>query len=323
MILIERSQTDPYFNIAAEEYILKNTSGDILMFWKNAPSVVVGKHQNTLKEVNIDYVNKNQIPVIRRISGGGTVYHDEGNINYTLILESEHRETLINFKEFTKPTIEFLSTLGIEARFEGKNNLTINGKKFSGNSAHLFKNRVIHHGTLLFDSNLDILENIINHQTEGISDKAIDSIRATVTNVSQRLKKKISIDEFGSLMKSFFIDYFQIKNKRRLSVNEINEITQLAEEKYKTWKWNYGYSPKYSFKRELLIPQGLLCIEVQIKNGIIETAIISIDEVKRSDIETLITGKVHDKKELEKILNEEIPVGAFFPVSAPDQDSLD
>lgn len=314
MILIERYQTDPYFNIAAEEFILKNTSGNILMFWQSEPSVIVGKHQNTLKEVNLDFVKKNQIPVIRRISGGGTVYHDKGNINYTLILEAKRRDTLIDFKKFTQPTIDFLATFGIEARFEGKNNLTIGGKKFSGNSAHVFRNRVIHHGTFLFDSDLEVLEKIINKKTDGIQDKAIDSIVATVTNVKPFLKEKLTLEEFVLKMKSFFMDYFKIKDFRHLSDNEILEIEKLAKEKYKIWKWNYGYSPKYCFRQEFLISDGLLAVEVTTINGVIEEATISLNGTRLIDMEKLVCGKKHDKETLYQLLDKKIPVDAFFPV---------
>lgn len=320
MILLERSQTDPYFNIAAEEYILKNTRGNLLMFWQSEPSVVVGKHQNTLKEVNLDFVNKYETPVIRRISGGGTVYHDRGNINYTLIMESERRESLIDFKKFTRPVIEFLKTLGIEAHFEGKNNLTIDGKKFSGNSAHVFRNRVIHHGTFLFDSDLDILKNIINPQTEGIQDKAIESIRATVTNVKPHLKEEIDFGTFFEEMKSFFMDYFQIGQMRLLTPEEIQAIETLANEKYKSWKWNFGYSPRYSFQQDYLAPEGLLAVRLTTKNSIIEEVHLSLNGMVLADQEKRIQGQIHDKKVLSKILDKKIPADAFFPSIASNRD---
>lgn len=320
MILLERSQTDPYFNIAAEEYILKNTSGNLLMFWQSEPSVVVGKHQNTLKEVNLDYVNRQGIPVIRRISGGGTVYHDGGNINYTLIMESERRETLIDFRKFTRPVLDFLKTFGIDARFEGKNNLTINGKKFSGNSAHVFRNRVIHHGTFLFDSNLGILENIINSKTEGIRDKAIESVRASVTNVKPHLKEKLDFTAFLEQMKAYFMDYFQIDQTRNLTPEEINAIEILADEKYKSWKWNFGYSPKYSFQQDYLIQEGLLTVQLTTKNSIIEEVHLTLNGIVLTDQEKSIRGQIHDKEVLSKVLDKKIPADAFFPSIASSRD---
>ncbi|MBN2614981.1 MAG: lipoate--protein ligase [Bacteroidales bacterium] len=320
MVLLERSQTDPYFNLAAEEFILKNTTENLLMFWQSEPSVVVGKHQNTLKEVNLDYVNRHGIPVIRRISGGGTVYHDRGNINYTLIMESERRESLIDFKKFTQPVIEFLESLEIEARFEGKNNLTIDGKKFSGNSAHVFRNRVIHHGTFLFDSDLDILEKIINPQTEGISDKAIESIRASVTNVKPHVKENMDLVTFQKRMTSFFMDYFHIERTRILTPDEQAAIETLALEKYKSWKWNFGYSPKYSFKQDYLTPDGLLTVQLTTKNGIIEELHLSLNGTMLRDQEKRIVGQIHDKEVLSKVLDKKIPADAFFPITASSRD---
>jgi lipoate-protein ligase A len=324
MIFIERRQTDPYFNIAAEEYILKHTAGDVLMFWQSEPSVVVGKHQNTLKEVNLDYVNGRQIPVIRRLSGGGTVYHDKGNINYTLITTSERRETLIDFRKFTQPMIDFLGTLGIEARFEGKNNLTIGGKKFSGNSAHVFKNRVIHHGTFLFNTDLDVLENIINTQTDGIRDKAIASIRATVTNVLPHIDKDLTMEGFIAEMKRSFMDYFQVEKERQFTADETIAIKTLAEEKYKTWQWNIGYSPKYTFCQSINTPEGELNVEISARNGIIEKAEIKLDHTSLTNIEKLITGHHHDKTHLNRILenspHKKILAKALFPATSSPQD---
>ena len=177
MILIERTETNPYFNIAAEEYILRNFKEDVLMLWESDESVILGKHQNAYAELDLGFVNGKGIPVIRRISGGGTVFHGPGNINITVIKSSDREFGYIDFKEFTKALMKFLKEFGIETKFEGKNNLTINGLKFSGNSAHIFKSRVLHHGTILFDADLDTLDALINESSENFKDKAVKSIR--------------------------------------------------------------------------------------------------------------------------------------------------
>ena len=220
------------------------------MFWRSDPSVIIGKHQNTMAEANINFITKNQIPVIRRISGGGTVYHDKGNINYTIITSSENREKLVDFANFTQPIIGFLDTFGLKAVFEGKNNLTIDGKKFSGNSAHVFKNRILNHGTILYNTNLDNLEASINPGNFKISDKGVKSIRAVVANISSQLPKKILIELFMDKLIEYYINYFNIKSVSDISENDKSNINNLIENKYKLWDWNYGYSPSYSFYNE-------------------------------------------------------------------------
>ncbi|MBC8321202.1 MAG: lipoate--protein ligase [Bacteroidetes bacterium] len=270
MKLIIRKNIDPYFNIAAEEHFLKTFSDDIIMVWQSSPSVIVGKHQNTMAEINLNYVNKHNIPVIRRISGGGTVYHDEGNINYSIITSSENREQLVNFKSFTKPVIGFLDSLGLKTVFEGKNNLTIDGKKFSGNSAHVFKNRILNHGTLLFNANLDNLEAAICPGNFSISDKAVKSIRANVTNLLDQLREPISIEIFTDKLISYFRNYFNIDSITQLSGNDETSIAELVETKYKLWDWNYGYSPKYNYTYE----NGGIKINIEINKGIIERIVI-------------------------------------------------
>lgn len=323
MIYIERTHTDPFFNIAAEEYLLKHLQDEVLMFWQSTDSVILGKHQNTLKEVNLEYVNQHHIPVIRRISGGGTVFHDLGNINYTLITQGEKQENLVDFRKFTLPVIGFLKQFGLESQFEGKNNLTISGKKFSGNSAHVFKNRVMHHGTFLFETKLDVLDNIINPNQSGVRDKSIESIQATVTNISDHLKEKISLRDFKNQMTDFFMNYFGITSRQSLTGAMIDEIQKLADEKYHDWSWNYGYSPKYRFRNELRTETGLLQVEMEVKEGLITAIELFLDGKRLELIEHQILGMTHDKTRiLEKISQDQntgILVEVLFPGTSPNK----
>ncbi|NOX86659.1 MAG: lipoate--protein ligase [Chlorobi bacterium] len=300
MIFIRRTQTDPYFNLAAEEYILKNFRDDVVMLWQSEPCVVVGKHQNTLNEVNVQFVQKENIPVIRRISGGGTVYHDPGNLNFTVITTETNREKLIDFRKFTQPVITFLQTLGIRAEFEGKNNLVIKGKKFSGNSAHVYKNRVLHHGTLLFHSDLEKLGEAIRPELkEKINDKAVRSIRATVTNISEHLRKEMDIEEFKVKFKMFLLNYFSVNEICELNKTDIQHINKLVSEKYSTWKWNFGYSPAYIFRNDI---EGLK-VEMKVKNGKITDIIFMGDVKQKEKLTELLTDLPHRKKEITGVLN--------------------
>ena len=286
MIFIRRLNTDPYFNIAAEEYVLRNIQDDVVMLWSSLPSIVVGKHQNTFNEINYPFILKNNIPVIRRISGGGTVYHDEGNINYSVITSEERKERFIDFHKFTAPIIQFLSGLGIEAQFEGKNNLTIQGKKFSGNSAHVFKNRVMHHGTILFNSKLDIINEAIHPGKLQIEDKAVQSVRASVGNISEFLAKQFDHSLFKVKLEKYLIKYHNISDIYEFINEDNSAILELVDSKYKTWEWNYGYSPGFSLTNIL----DDLTISLKVKNGKIEKLDINNinDDNVRFDITRLI-----------------------------------
>jgi|FLOH01.1.fsa_nt_gi lipoate---protein ligase len=297
---ILRNSTDPYFNIAAEEYILKNYKEDIIMFWQSSPSVIVGKHQNTISEVNMNFANQHNIPVIRRITGGGTVYHDEGNINYSIITSSENQEKLVDFKRFTEPIIGFLDSLGLKAVFEGKNNLCINNKKFSGNSAHVFKNKVLHHGTILFNTNLDYLEASIYKSSFSISDKSVKSIRANVANIADELSIPLLFEEFKDKLTKYFNDYFNTEDTIQLSDNDINSINKLVTEKYKLWDWNFGYSPSYNYSN---IIDGIT-ISMRIEKGVIVSISIDSELDKKDSVCDKLINCQFKQEVIEEVLKE-------------------
>lgn len=298
MILITQPETDPYFNIATEEFLLKNSPDDLIMLWQNKPSVIIGKHQNTFAEVNLDYVNKNHIPVVRRMSGGGTVYHDLGNINFTMITSESNSEKLIDFRKFTEPIILFLKKLGIEATFEGKNNLKVNGKKISGNSAHVMKNKIMHHGTLLFNTNLKALENSIKPPKAEITGKAVKSVRASVSNIYKELNGKMPFEEFKYELQFFLINYFNIKLIYPLSNQEKFQIEKLIHAKYQKWEWNYGYSPAYEVSNKATMHGKPVSIHFLVKNGLIESLDISFFENEKlsKKINKMLSGIRHDKE---------------------------
>ncbi|MEJ2594948.1 MAG: lipoate--protein ligase family protein [bacterium] len=281
MIFIRRPETDPWFNIAAEEYLLKHRTEDIAMLWQCDPAVIIGKHQNAMAEANLNWTGKRNIPVIRRITGGGTVYHDSGNINYTVIRTVEQREKMIDFRQFTRPVIDFLSELGIISTFEGKNNLVIEGKKISGNSAHVHKNRVIHHGTILFDSNLEILNESIRPTNLHIEDKSVQSIRATVTNIRPFLVEDMNTKEFKSLLEKYLINHHNINSIDSLTFEANKAISRLAEEKYRGTEWTFGYSPVYSVYLPIKTEGGQNELKVKVVRGIINE--ITLDFEGESD----------------------------------------
>lgn len=267
MLCIHLKTSDPYFCLAAEEYLLKSFDEDIFMLWQSEKTVVVGKHQNALAEINYPFVHKNGIKVARRISGGGTVFHDAGNVNFTFI-KNVSSVAEISFKIFTQPVVTALTKLGIEATTSGRNDLLIGDLKISGNAEHVFKNRVLHHGTLLFNTDLEHLGQSIKVTSEKYESKAVQSNRSKVTNISNYLKKKISVEDFIQ----FLLDV-QLNNnansKFDLSKKDIEIIQKLTTEKFETWEWNFGYSPKYSFKNRIEIDGNILSVKMDVVKGII------------------------------------------------------
>jgi lipoate-protein ligase A len=304
MRYIIRKETNPYFNIAAEEYVLKAFKEDCFMLWRNQPSVIVGKHQNTLAEINLDYINAHKIPVVRRISGGGTVFHDLGNLNFTFIKNGKRSE-LVDFRKYTQPIIDVLDTLGIDAVFEGRNDLTIKGKKFSGNAEHVHESRVLHHGTLLFSSQLNDLSKALKVDESKFNDKAVKSVRSRVTNISEHLVNELSIEDFEKTI----YEYVQQTDKEaefyEFSDEDIARINALVESKYNTWEWNFAYSPKYNFFKSYRSKGGIIEYNIDVKDGLIKHIHFTGDffSTKGTEvIEKALVGSEHSKEGLTKTL---------------------
>lgn len=300
MLVVNRPHTNPWFNIAAEEYLLKNMTENCFMLWQNEPAVIVGKHQNTMAEINHRYVKENDLPVIRRISGGGTVFHDLGNLNFSFIQAGE-RTKLVDFRKFVQPIINVLIDLGVSARFEGKNDIRVNGLKISGNAEHVYKNKVLHHGTLLFESELGKLNNAIKASEENYTDKAVKSVRSTVANISDYLNRKISISEFKKEIIDYIFKNYKDVQFYDLSLEDIRKIEVLSDEKYKTWKWNYAYSPKFVMRKWVMYSGINVEIEMEIKDGIIQAFFPKTVEPKLEELRRLLKGQKLEMESLRKI----------------------
>lgn len=291
MQVFYRKSTNPYFNIAAEEYFIKNSREDICMLWINEPSIIIGKHQNAYSEINYSFVKENKIPVIRRISGGGAVYHDLGNINFSFIQHIENNNK-VNFNQFTSIIINMLRDTGINASIGKRNSIFIGDKKISGHAEHLFKDKILHHGTLLFDTNLEILNNSLN-PTKKYSTKALESVRSEVCNILPYLEKEISITEFAIIIKNWLLNHFIECKEYIITDNDIIQIEQLVENKYQKWDWNYGYSPSYSFDIQIFIHP----VTVVVINGCFSDFKTEDSQIKHF-LEQLL-GKAH-KEEIVK-----------------------
>ncbi len=320
MLCIKDSHTDPYFNLAADEYVLKNFTEDCFMLWRNAPSIIVGKHQNTLAEINIDYVKEKQIKVVRRISGGGAVFHDLGNLNFTFVRNGE-AGNLVDFRKFTRPIIEVLQRMGINARFEGRNDLTIEGKKFSGNAEHVWKNRVLHHGTLLFSAIMTDLSAALKVNPLKFKDKAVKSVRSRVTNISEHLEEKMDVLEFRDRIMQYIMEMYPESKMYEYSEKDIQGIEKLRDEKFSTWEWNFGYSPKYDFEKLIRTQGGNLEFHINVEKGIISGIKIYGDFFHKYDIdiiENALVGVQHDKESI-AIKLKEFDLNDYFKNVPPEE----
>ena len=297
MLCIKNEHTDPYFNAAAEEHLFRNIAHDCFMLYRNDPSIIVGKHQNTLAEINKAFVKNRDIKVVRRLSGGGTVYHDLGNLNFAFIHTGEDGK-LVNFVKFTEPILEVLNNLSVPARFEEVNDLRIGDKKISGNAEHVIKNRVLHHGTLLFSSNLEDLNKALRIRPGIYRDKAVKSIRSSVANISEFLQDEIHILEFRDMIFQHILNSFTGAKEYGLTEDDQHSIRRLVKEKYATWKWNFGYSPRYQFQHDLRLGGKKLAVHLLVERGIISEINLIDQETKESldAIEKQLTGLYHDEE---------------------------
>ena len=307
MLAINSTIHDPCFNLAAEDYLLHNSVEDYVILSVNDPCIVIGKHQVVYKEVNTLYTSKNNIPILRRISGGGTVFHDRGNLNFAFILQSRAGRQ-INFRLYTKPVIEFLKRLGINAVFEGKSDIRVDGLKISGNAEHVFRERVLHHGTLLFNTSLDDMRLCLTQDTGFFTTHAVNSNRTSVMNLSIRLPQFITIASFTENLMSYFLESLPEVKKYDLSESEWSAISQLADSKYRTWEWNYAYGPQYTLKRTVESEGIILNIKIHVKDGIIRELDMKGKEEIRVACEKL-TGCRHFYDDLKmKILADSLSI---------------
>lgn len=247
MIFIKNKNTDVYFNLAMEEYIFEKFKEDeVFMLWINEPSVVIGKHQNLIEELNMKYCFENNIKIARRLSGGGTVVHDFGNLNYTYITNTTG-DTVLDFKEFLKPMYKALLNLNIDANISPRNDFRVLEKKICGHSQFMRKKRVLHHGCILFDSNLDNLRNALNVKNKKIISKSAKSVKSSVANLKEISKLDYEISDFLEKLKNEILKTQENFEIYELTKEDILNIDKIKSEKYVTKDWIYGQSPKCTF----------------------------------------------------------------------------
>lgn len=303
MFCISLDTTDPFFNLAVEETLLKSSDEEYFILFINNPSVIIGKHQTGYREINTKFVYEHSIPVIRRITGGGTVFHDNGNLNFSFIRQSESGKQ-VDFRKYTLPVIDFLKSIGVDAKFEGKNDLKVEGFKISGNAEHVYHDRVLHHGTLLFRSSLEMLRGSIQKETSRYTSRAVVSNPSSVMNLYEIMNCIQDISEFRLSMIDYFMKNYPDIVHRKLTNAETEKAESLANSKYRSWEWNWAYGPEYSFRNSFEILKLHHSCRMFVKEGIIHECLIEGSD-RMNKISKKLPGSKHMVSDLSDFFRKE------------------
>ncbi len=309
MFYLETNTTNPYYNLAFEEYVLQNcTEGEYLILWQNDKTIVVGQNQNTEEEINRPFVEENGIHVVRRATGGGAVYHDLGNLNYSFITDAGNVEEL-TMERFMVPVVEALQELGLDARTSGRNDILVEGHKVSGTAQRLWRNRILHHGTLLFDADVEMVSQALQVDPEKFRSKSAKSVRSRVGNIRDFLKEDMDLHSFWDYLKKALAQ--NGVEEISLPKEALEEIKETQEEKYETWDWNFGKSPAFAISNRRYFPGGCVEVMMSVEKGIIQDIVFLGDFLSRrtlTPIYVALKGQLFDRKTIEENLK-----GFFLP----------
>jgi lipoate-protein ligase A len=306
---------DATLNLAIEEYVL--TELDInetyLLFYSMTPTVIVGKNQNTVEEINMDFVREHNVTVTRRLSGGGAVYNDEGDLSFSFITKDDGN-SFHNYKKFTEPVVRALRQMGVHAELQGRNDLVVDGKKISGNAQFSTRGRMFSHGTLLFDVNLENVARALNPDAEKYLSKGVKSVRSRVTNIREHLKEDMDIKTFKRKLLEHIFEGEKDIPEYKLTEEDWKRIREIADKRYRNWDWVYGRSPKFNVQHKHRFPAGTVDIRLEVKKGVIDEAAIygdffGVGDVK--DVEALLIGTRYDRDAVSDKL-ETVDIGHYF-----------
>jgi len=309
------NEHDPAVNLALEEYILRHaqTEEDLLLFYINAPSIIIGRHQNTIEEINREYVEQHGIHVVRRLSGGGAVYHDLGNLNFSFITESS-QENFTNFRKFTEPVVQALAAMGVQAELSGRNDLLVDGRKVSGNAQYISKNRMVSHGTLLFNSDLSHVSEALNVHISKITSKGIKSVRSRVANIAEFLSDPMTIESFRENLLTHIFAGITPPPSYPLKAEDWTAVNKLADERYRSWDWTYGNSPDFNVEKRQRFPMGEIDARLDVQQGLIWSVKFYGDffaKVEPDELAEKLVGVGYEYKEIGRVL-EQVQIEQYF-----------
>ena len=313
MKYIKNPSTNPYYNMAFDEYCLESLPIDepVFFLWQNRPAVIVGYNQEVNTEVNIDYLKEKGIDLVRRVTGGGAVYHDLGNLNYTIVGRSEDLER--DYPEYASIMMKALQALGVPAILSGRNDILVEGKKVSGFAKRVCKNRLMVHGTLMYNVDVDVLTHVLNPSTTKLQSKGIASVRSRVANLCDYLPELSDIQTFKNRLEEILSNHYA-DTEYPLSEADLGNIQRLADEKFNTWEWNYGHSPKAT----LVHSARLACGTVEIHLTLTENRIAScrfggdfLGNLPASEVETALTGIPYEIDAIRKCLSK-LEISRYF-----------
>ncbi|MFT5196619.1 MAG: lipoate-protein ligase A [Candidatus Promineifilaceae bacterium] len=308
-----QNQTDPRTNLAVEEFLLREVTDEpeLLLFYINEPAVIIGRNQNSIEEIDPEYIETNGVHVVRRLSGGGAVYHDFGNLNFSYI--SGSAGNLHNYEHFIQPVINVLNNLGVPAELKGKSDVFVDGKKISGNAQYASRGRMVSHGTILFDTNIQHMMQSLNPRQTKIESPAVQSVRNFVTNVKDHLDAEFTIE---MLRQKIIEGVFETSTppQYQLTPADWAKIDTIRSQRFGTWDWNIGRSPQFNIQRTEVFPAGKLDVRINVKKGIIDdirffgtyTFSKEIDELQNH-----LIGKRYETKSIEDAL-ENINLSEYF-----------
>ena len=312
LIYMETGSTDPFFNLAFEEYVLSNcTEGSYLLLWQNANTIVVGQNQNTEAEINRSFVEANDIRVVRRATGGGAVYHDLGNLNYSFITDTGDLEQLA-MEQFTAPIVSALRALGLQAEASGRNDILVEGRKVSGTAQRVMRNRILHHGTLPFDSNPDMVQGALQVNPEKFRSKSAKSVRSRIGNIREFLPEDMDLPAFWDYLRTALAGNGY--RTAALSAQELEQVEALKNSKYATWEWNFGRSPQYNVTNQRFWNSGSLEMQALVDDGCITEIAFFGDFLSRrplDEVSSALQGCTFKREDVAQILST-LPLQEFF-----------
>jgi len=315
------TSTDPYFNLALDEYAMQHidVGEDYFFLWQNSPSIIIGKNQNTLEEINSQFVEDNRIKVARRVSGGGAVFHDYGNLNFTIITNISDVNK-VDFKKYVQPVIKALESMGVKAEASGRNDILIDGKKISGNAQRQEKGRLMHHGTLMFDVSVEDMVRSLNVADDKFISKAAKSVRSRVTNIKSHLPTGTTLQSFWDQL------HYYLSNEGKdqeivLTEDQRAAIQVIADERFASWDWIYGKSPEFNYRNSERFSGGKIDVLVDVAEGYIRSIrflgdYLGVNDV--SEVEKQLIGKRYDKVDLEQIL-QQLDFPSYFGMITIDE----